>query len=113
MCDEWKIKYQYFIHSDGWLVLKFENEAAREQVLSGGLYSIFNGPLTLHTMPRCFEFDDKEISTMPVGITLPRLPLDCWNPNASGRIISKVGKPIATDVHVLTSTKGRLSCARV
>lgn len=110
LCDSWKVKYQYFVHSSGWLVCKFETDSERLSVLHGGPYFVFGRPLMLKAMPRYFEFDDKEVSTMPVWINLPGLPLEFWNKNALGKIVSKVGKPISTDK--LTSTRGRLSYAR-
>ncbi|XP_022872936.1 uncharacterized protein LOC111391888 [Olea europaea var. sylvestris] len=61
-------------------------------------------------MPPCFEFDDEEVSTMPVWVKLSGLPLDCWNSRVLSKIASKIGKPISTDK--LTATKGRLSYAR-
>ncbi|KAL0386530.1 UNVERIFIED_CONTAM: hypothetical protein Slati_4596900 [Sesamum latifolium] len=62
-------------------------------------------------MPTCFEFKDDEISSTPVWATLPSLPLECWNPNALGKIGSKLGTPIAMDS--LTLKMERLSYARI
>lgn len=42
---------------------------------------------------------------------MPGFPLEFWNPINLGKIASKVGKPLYTDKR--TSTKGRLSYARV
>lgn len=65
----------------------------------------------LKTMPHCFEFDNDEISTLPIWINLLGLRLDLWNSNVLSKIASKVGKPIST--YKLTSTKERLSYVRV
>lgn len=51
----------------------------------------------LKVKQRYFEFNVKEVSSMPIWITLPRLPLDLWNPNTLGKIVYKVGKPISMD----------------
>ncbi|KAL2511224.1 Uncharacterized protein Adt_16824 [Abeliophyllum distichum] len=111
LCDSWNIQYKYYPHESGWLIFKFRNEEDRMSVLNGGPYFVFGRPLMLKIMPHCFGFDDNEISNMPVWITLPGLPLACWNPTALGKIASMVGKPITTDK--LTVSKERLSYARV
>lgn len=47
----------------------------------------------LKTMPHCFEFDESEISTLPIWIKLPGLPLDLWNSNVLVRLHPKWGSP--------------------
>ncbi|XP_022878006.1 uncharacterized protein LOC111395991 [Olea europaea var. sylvestris] len=110
MCDSWKVNYKYFVHSSGWLVFKFETDVDRLSVLHGGPHLVYGRPLILKVMPRYFDFNDKDVSTMPVWINLPGLPLEFWNTNALGKIVSKVGKPISTDK--VTASRGRLSYAR-
>ncbi|KAL2474505.1 Uncharacterized protein Adt_35241 [Abeliophyllum distichum] len=111
LCASWNVKYEYHTHSSGWLVFKFEDDASRERVLNGGPYFVFGRPLLLKVMPKCFEFDDEEISKIPVWVMLPGLPLNYWNPKGLGMIASKIGKPLSMDN--LTHTKGRLSYARI
>ena len=111
ICDAWHVKYQYYVHSSGWLVFKFECANDRDTVLNGGPYFVFGRPLLLKMMPPYFEFGDEEISILPAWIQLPGLPLECWNVSALSKIASKVGKPVTTDR--LTSTKERLSFARI
>ncbi|KAL0289460.1 UNVERIFIED_CONTAM: hypothetical protein Sradi_7073700 [Sesamum radiatum] len=62
-------------------------------------------------MPGCFEFKEDDISLTPVWATLPSLPLDCWHPNALGKIGSRLGTPIAMDS--LTMKMERVSYARI
>ncbi|KAL0394920.1 UNVERIFIED_CONTAM: hypothetical protein Slati_4458200 [Sesamum latifolium] len=62
-------------------------------------------------MPDCFEFKEDDVSLTPVWATLPSLPLECWNPNALGKIGSRLGTPIAMDS--LTRTMERVSYARI
>ncbi|XP_022889266.1 uncharacterized protein LOC111404733 [Olea europaea var. sylvestris] len=82
----------------------------RLSVLHRGPYLVYGRPLMLKVMPRYFDFDDKDVSTMPVWVNLPGLSLEFWNTNTLGKIVSKVGKPISTDK--IMATRGRLSCAR-
>ncbi|KAL2246088.1 UNVERIFIED_CONTAM: hypothetical protein Sindi_2877000 [Sesamum indicum] len=62
-------------------------------------------------MPVCFEFKEDDISLTPVWATLPSLPLECWHPNALGKIGSRLGTPIAMDT--LTMKMERVSYARI
>ena len=71
---------------------------------------MFGCPLMLKIMSACFEFADNFGSVL-VWINLPGLPIECWHPNALGKIASKVGKPIVMDK--MTASLERVSFARV
>ncbi|KAK4423208.1 hypothetical protein Salat_1903600 [Sesamum alatum] len=62
-------------------------------------------------MPDCFEFKEDDISITPVWAIFPSLPLECWHPNALGKIGSRLGTPIAMDS--LTMSMERVSYARI
>lgn len=62
-------------------------------------------------MPEYFDFNSTEMSTVPVWIKLPNLPLRCWSLNCLSQIASVPGKPIQCDM--LMSSMARLSCARI
>ncbi|KAL2248361.1 UNVERIFIED_CONTAM: Retrovirus-related Pol polyprotein from type-2 retrotransposable element R2DM [Sesamum indicum] len=62
-------------------------------------------------MPECFEFKEDDISLKSVWVTLPSLSLECWHPNALGKIGSRLGTPIAMDS--LTMKMERVSYARI
>ncbi|KAL0289340.1 UNVERIFIED_CONTAM: hypothetical protein Sangu_2620100 [Sesamum angustifolium] len=83
----------------------------RQRILAGGPYFIYGRPLLLKPMPDCFEFKEDDISLTPVWATLPSLPLECWHPNALGKIGSRLGTPIAMDS--LTMRMERVSYARI
>ncbi|KAJ6370152.1 hypothetical protein OIU76_028429 [Salix suchowensis] len=51
------------------------------------------------------------MSTLPVWVKLPNLPLSCWSENCLSKIASVIGNPIQCDM--LTSSMTRLSYARV
>lgn len=65
----------------------------------------------LKCMPSCFDFDDHELLHIPLWITFPGLPLECWNAKVLSKIASKVGTPITTDE--MTESKKRVSYARI
>lgn len=77
----------------------------------GGPYLVFGRPLILREMPEFFDFNSAEMSTVPVWIKLPNLPLRCWSSTCLSKIVSVVGNPIQSDM--LTSSMARLSYACV
>ncbi|KAL2224952.1 UNVERIFIED_CONTAM: hypothetical protein Sindi_2952000 [Sesamum indicum] len=83
----------------------------RQRILADGPYFVYGRLLLLKHMPDCFEFKEDDISLTPVWATLPSLPLECWHPNALGKIGSRVGSPIAMDS--LTMKMERVSYARI
>ena len=109
--EGWKVECTHWRHRSGWFVFKFQTEEDRLEVLNGGPYFAYGSNLILKMLPRCFRFEGEDVSSVPIWIQLPGLPLDCWNARSLGKIVSRVGKPITTDK--MTLTKERLSFARV
>ncbi|KAG5226797.1 DUF4283 domain-containing protein [Salix suchowensis] len=107
----WKCKASLTIHESGWLVYRFLHEEDKIAVLSGGPYLVYGRPLILKSMPEFFDFSTADMSTVPVWIKLPNLPLQCWSPVCLSKIGSVLGKPVQCDV--LTSSMSRLSFARI
>ncbi|KAL0305339.1 UNVERIFIED_CONTAM: hypothetical protein Scaly_2988100 [Sesamum calycinum] len=105
----WGASFQQ--HDSGWLVFRFARDDDRQRILAEGPYFIYGRPLLLKPMPDCFEFKEDDISLTPVWATLPSLPLECWHPNALGKIGSRLGTPIAMDS--LTMRMERVSYARI
>ncbi|KAL0339018.1 UNVERIFIED_CONTAM: hypothetical protein Sangu_1423900 [Sesamum angustifolium] len=95
----------------GYIAGKFARAEDRQRILAGGPYFVYGRPLLLKIMPDCFEFKEDDISLTPVWATLPSLPLECWHPNALGKIGSRLGTPIAMDS--LTMKMERVSYARI
>lgn len=96
-CQKWGVNFSYSTHESGWLVFRFQNEEDMNQVISAGPYFIFQRPLLLKVMPPFFDFGNEELNKIPVWVKLRNLPLELWNPQALGKILSKVGLPIRTD----------------
>lgn len=110
-CKSWNVKYKLHFHSSGWLLLKFESDADRDAVLRKGPFYIFGRPLLLKVIPEMFDFNDLEISKVPVWVQFPNLPLEFWNVRALSKIGSKLGTPKQADK--LTISRERVSYARV
>ncbi|KAG5225502.1 DUF4283 domain-containing protein [Salix suchowensis] len=109
--NTWKCKASLTIHESGWLVYRFLHEEDKLAVLSRGTYLVYGRPLILKFMPEFFDFSTADMSTVPVWIKLPNLPLQCWSPVCLSKIGSVLGKPVQCDI--LTSSMSRLSFARI
>ncbi|KAK4389435.1 hypothetical protein Sango_2280500 [Sesamum angolense] len=107
--QSWGASFQ--VHNSGWLIFRFARAEDRQRILAEGPYFVYGRPLLLKTMPNCFEFKEDDISLTPIWVTLPSLPLECWHPNALGKIGSRLGTPIAMDS--LTMKMERISYARI
>jgi hypothetical protein len=62
-------------------------------------------------MPEYFDFAYTDMSTTPIWVIFPNLPLKCWFSTCLSKIASVIGKPLQCDTP--TTTMSRLSFARV
>ena len=111
IANVWKCDATLSIHENGWLVYEFKKEEDKMAVLNGGPYLIYGRPLLLKSMPEFFDFSKNEMSSVPVWVKLPNLPLKCWSLRSLSKISSLIGKPIQCDR--FTASKARISYARV
>ncbi|KAK4412813.1 hypothetical protein Salat_2928500 [Sesamum alatum] len=95
LAQSWGASFQQ--HDSGWLIFKFAREKDKQCILAGGPCFVYGRPLLLKNMSDCFEFKEDDVSLTPVWAILPSLPLECWHPNALGKIGSRLGTPIAMD----------------
>ncbi|KAK4394385.1 hypothetical protein Sango_1909300 [Sesamum angolense] len=109
LSKSWGASFQR--HDSGWLVFRFARDDDRQRILPSGPYFVNGRPLLLKAMLDCFKFKEDDISLTPVWAVLPSLPLECWHPNALGKIGSRLGTPIAMDS--LTMRMERVSYARI
>ncbi|KAK4365586.1 hypothetical protein RND71_013466 [Anisodus tanguticus] len=110
LCRSWRVKYRFSVHSSGWIIFKFESAEDKFKVISKGPHFVYSTALLLKDIPKCFSFDSQEICVVPLWVRLPSLPLELWNPSALSKILSRVGKPIATDL--LTRKRNQTNFAR-
>lgn len=81
----------------GFFIIKFESEEDCNRILGGGPY--FNNK-QLMMMKRWSIGDELHkdlLSSVPVWVKLPRLPLECWTEEGISRIASVIGIPIKMD----------------
>ncbi|XP_070013346.1 uncharacterized protein LOC142176171 [Nicotiana tabacum] len=99
------------LHDDGYFIFKFESIEDKMQIMAKGPYTFNNRPMVLKNWELDFEFDKEPKRVMPLWVTFPGLPIQCWAEENLGRIASCLGKPICTD-RLMTQCK-RISYARV
>ncbi|KAK4382384.1 hypothetical protein Sango_2876200 [Sesamum angolense] len=109
LSQSWGVSFQ--LHDSGWRIFRFAKDENRQCILAGGPYFVYGRPLLLKNIPGSFEFKEDDISLTPIWATLPSLPLECWHPNALGKIGTRLGTPIAMDS--LTMKMERVSYARI
>ncbi|KAK4734210.1 hypothetical protein R3W88_008471 [Solanum pinnatisectum] len=91
------VKPMVLYHSNGYFVVRFANEEERDKVLCAGPHYL----LKRHEI----------LTTIPLWIKLPNLPLNCWNSVVLSKIHSSLGKPLYTDE--CTTQASRISFARI
>ncbi|KAL0355077.1 UNVERIFIED_CONTAM: hypothetical protein Sradi_3954600 [Sesamum radiatum] len=103
------------IFAKGDATSSWKNKIAREEnsqrILTDGPYFIYGHPLILKNMLAYFEFKEDDISLVPVWAILSSLPLECWHPNALGKIGTRLGTPLVMDS--LTMKMERVLYARI
>ncbi|XP_011014909.1 PREDICTED: uncharacterized protein LOC105118625 isoform X1 [Populus euphratica] len=85
------------MHDSGWLIFEFSSESEMLDVFGAGPYVVFGRLLILKIMPEFFDFQFTELTTMPIWVRFPNLPLRCWSHICLSKIASMVGKLIHCD----------------
>ncbi|XP_074285298.1 uncharacterized protein LOC141610899 [Silene latifolia] len=101
-----------FHEEDGYFSVKFDTLDDRNTILCSGPYYIGGKPMIMKPWTSDLRFE-KEVfmSSIPVWVQLPNLPLNFWGGESLSRIGSVIGKPLYADE--CTIKKSRISYARV
>lgn len=94
----------------GVFLFSFDSMEKRDLVL-GKRWTFYGNPLVLKPWTPDFDVDNLEMEKLLVWIQLPHLRLGLYNPEPLEKVVSYIGKPIATDR--LTAHNKRLEYARV
>jgi hypothetical protein len=97
MAHVWKCNVTLHLHDLGWLIFRFSSEADMLHVLDRGPYSVQGQLLVLKPMPSFFDFGKPDLSSAPVWVRFPNLPLECWSQTCLSKISSVIRKPIRSD----------------
>ncbi|XP_015169930.1 uncharacterized protein [Solanum tuberosum] len=98
-------------HIDGYFVVRFANEEDRDMVLCSGPHHLLRRPVIMKPWVPEFNFKEEILTTIPLWVKLPNLPLNCWNSVVLSKIGSSVGKPLYADE--CTTQTSRISFARI
>ncbi|XP_070039144.1 uncharacterized protein [Nicotiana tomentosiformis] len=98
-----------FYHNEGYFVIKFTNMDDRDVILYSGPHTIGNKPIITKGWTPEFNFKDEILKTIPLWVTLPNLPLNCWSADSLSSIGSGLGLPLYADE--CTSKMERISYA--
>ncbi|KAG5598713.1 hypothetical protein H5410_030083 [Solanum commersonii] len=97
--------------SDGYFIVRFANEEERDKVLCAGPHYLLKRPVIIKPWLPEFNFNEEILTTIPLWIKLPNLPLNCWNSVGLSKIGSSLGKPLYADE--CTTQASRISFARI
>lgn len=96
---------------NGFFLFKFSNESELCKVLEGGPWFICARPLVLQRWDPDSNFEHQRLTSLPLWVRLPLLPLRFWSKEAMAAIGSMLGVPLMMDT---PTTKGtRLEYARL
>lgn len=96
---------------NGIVMVRFDNEEGKQEVLEGGIYHFDNKPVIVKAWAPEMEFSKEELLTVPIWIRLPGLDFKYWSAKGLSKIGSLVGKPLMVDKQ--TEKKLGLSYARM
>lgn len=68
-------------------------------------------PMILKEWVPDFKLNKEPLRFVPLWVSFPKLPLQCWTEENLGRLASYLGRPICTDK--LTAKGDRISYARI
>lgn len=84
-------------HESRYYVFWFNSSEDRDKVLLNEPYAFHNKPFIVQPWEIDFKFDPNYITTIPLWITLPRLPVGYWSSEALSKIASGIIRPLHTD----------------
>ncbi|KAH0657995.1 hypothetical protein KY289_026743 [Solanum tuberosum] len=93
------------------ILIMFANEEERDRVLCSGPHCLLRRPVIMKPWDPNFNFKEEILTTVPLWIKLPNLPLNCWNSVLLSKIGSSLGNPLYADE--CTTQTSRISFARI
>lgn len=106
-----KVEPKIFKHDEGYFVVKMETVEDRDAVLFSGPHLFFGKAMIVKQWTSNFSFNQEILKVIPIWVTFPNLPLNCWSMDSLSRIGSTLGVPIYADE--CTTKQLRISFARI
>ncbi|XP_015168706.1 uncharacterized protein [Solanum tuberosum] len=98
-------------HIYGYFVVRFASEEERDMVMCSGTHHLLRRPIIMKPWVLEFNFKEEILTTIPLWVKIPNLPLNYWNSVVLSKIGSSVGKPLYADE--CTTQTSRISFARI
>ncbi|VFQ69644.1 unnamed protein product [Cuscuta campestris] len=108
--QSWNVPCRIIPHCKGWVVLKFENDKDRYELLRKDISKAYGKEFRLKIPSHGFVFDFAEFTTLPVWVQLHNVPMQMWSDGCIGMLASKVGKPLRTNL--VTKQLGKVGFCR-
>ncbi|KAF5194559.1 Rna exonuclease, partial [Thalictrum thalictroides] len=109
----WRLKNNFIMKQYGETMysFKFMSDDDRKQVLEMGSLHIASQLFILRQWKLFVEAEFNDLKTIPVWVVMKRFPMELWDDEGFGRVVSTIGKPLFVDK--LTESMTRTSYARV
>ncbi|KAK1282622.1 hypothetical protein QJS10_CPB22g00516 [Acorus calamus] len=95
----WKPKgeLKLYLRGNGFFIVKFLLEEDLKKVLEGGLWSMDNRPFILQRWSPSVRMEQERLTSIPIWIKFPHLPVHLWTKECLGKLASAVGTPLCLD----------------
>ncbi|KAK1311258.1 hypothetical protein QJS10_CPA08g00929 [Acorus calamus] len=109
----WKIKdeFQHYLQGNYFFVVNFDLEEDLNRVLEGGTWTMDIRHFVLKKWSPSAPMEQESLTSIPIWVKFPNLPLHFWTKECMGKIASAVGIPLFMDTATQMAT--RISYARV
>lgn len=80
IASQWNFasKPKVYYHNEGYFVILFNTMEDKNEVLYSEPHTIGNKPIILKSWSADFNFYDEVLKTIPLWVSFPNLPLNCW-----------------------------------
>ncbi|XP_060202998.1 uncharacterized protein LOC132631441 [Lycium barbarum] len=113
VANTWKgvKKPQILAHDEGYYIFRFDSVEDCEKVLDAGPYTFHNKPFVIQKWTIDFQFDPDCLTTIPLWVIFPGLPVGYWSIEALSKVASAIGRPRYTDT--FTAKMEKIAYARI
>jgi hypothetical protein len=93
----------------GFFMIKFDLEADRDKVISGGPWMIYDNYVAIRPWTKDFISSQVKINKTLVWIRFPSLGLEYYDESLLLALASAVGTPVKVDLHTLDASRGKFA----
>ncbi|KAK1313255.1 hypothetical protein QJS10_CPA06g01029 [Acorus calamus] len=103
----WKIKgdIQLSLQGNGFFMVQFDLQEDVQRVLKGGPWTMDNRPFVLQKWSPSVCMEQERLTTIPIWVKFPNLPLHMWTKELLEKIASAVWTPLFMDTATQMATK--------